>query len=181
MNQGDFKAEILKQEIELLVRRLDHFDNLRHRTKQMAATLWLAAIGAALTLPSKPLIWLALVIPAPFWFFDAQYHAYQEAFQRRFWAIRAFIRDGKFTTPGGEVLLGKFLVGPGSEASDSPTFPVPDYYGNKTFDEKALKKWTGLARNARTVKMLLFYGSLALATGLLLLAFKWLHLSGMRH
>ena len=175
MKLGDFKADILKQEIDLLVRRIEHFDDLRHRTKQMAATLWLAAVGAALTLPSKPLLWLALGIPVPFWYFDAHYNAYQAGFNRRFWAIRAFIRDGNFTTPAGDASLTDFLSDSGASV-----FPVPDYYGNTTFDQESLKRHTSKIRNAFTGKMVLFYGSLTIAALLLLLVFERLNLAGVR-
>jgi hypothetical protein len=44
----DFKIDILKQEIEIISEKVNHFDNLRHQTKQMAITLWLAAVGVGI-------------------------------------------------------------------------------------------------------------------------------------
>ena len=173
MDPNGFKADVLKQEIDVLVRRIDHFDDLRHQTKQMAATLWLGAVGAALTIPSKSLLWLALGVPIPFWYFDACYNAYQAGFSRRFWAIRAFVRDGKFTMPdASEPTLSDFLMSTGSSG-----FPVPDYFGNHTFDEREHRRCTSRIRNAFTAKMLLFYGSLTLASLLLIVAFEWLNLN----
>ncbi len=137
----------------------------------MAATLWVAAVGAALTFPSKPLLWLALGIPLPFWYFDACYNGMQAGFERRFWAIRDFIQDGKFELPDGRVpTLDEFL------AAGSGVFPVPDYYGNETFDKKPHKWHTSKFRNAFTCKMLLFYGSLTVATSVLLFVFDGLNL-----
>jgi hypothetical protein len=175
MEKCDFKADILKQEIDLLARKIDHFDDLRHRTKQMAATLWLAAVGTALTLPSKPLLWLALFIPTPFWYYDAQYNAYQAGFWQRWWAIRQFIRDGTFKVPAGLARLDDLF----SNCSQC-VFPVPDFYGNKTFDEADLKKKTSLIRNAFTKKMLLFYGAFAVAAVVLIVLFSRLNLGALR-
>ena len=159
MDNCEFKADILKQEIDLLDRRVQHLDDLRHRTKQMAATLWIAAVGTALTLASKPLLWLALFVPVPFWYFDAQYNAYQEGFWRRWWAIRRFIRDGTYTVPAGQPRLDDLL-------SDSTqcVFPVPDYYGEKTFEEAVHNEHVSLRRNAFTPKMRIFYGGLVVVS-----------------
>lgn len=171
MDKGDFKADIIKQEIDLLVKKVNHFDDPRYRTKRMAATLWIAAIGAALTLPSYPLLWLALGVPLPFWYFDACYNGCQAGFERRFWAIRDFIQDGKFKLPNGrKPTLDDFLTAGSNE------FPVPDYYGNETFDTKLHEWHTSKIRNAFTLKMVLFYGSLTVVASLLLLVFKWLNL-----
>ena len=175
MEKCDFKADILKQEIDLLVRRIDHFDDLRHRTKQMAATLWLAAVGTALTLPSKPLLWLALFIPVPFWYYDAHYNAYQAGFSRRWWAIRKFIRDGTFKVPAGEASLDDFFSN-----HAQCVFPVPDYYGEKTFDQAEHKEHTSLFRNAFTKKMLFFYGAFVGVTLVLIGLFSRLNLGTLR-
>jgi hypothetical protein len=60
----DFKVDIPKQEIDLLARKIDHFDDLRQRTKQMAATLWVAAVGTALARLSEPLLLACVVYPS---------------------------------------------------------------------------------------------------------------------
>jgi len=171
----NFKADILKQEIDLLAKKVDHFDDLRYRTKQMAATLWLAAVGTALTLPSQPLLWLALFIPVPFWYYDAQYNAYQAGFWKRWWAVRTFIRDGTFRVPAGVARLDDLF----SNSSEC-VFPIPDYYGNMTFDEADLKKQTSLIRNAFTKKMLLFYGVFVVASIVLIVFFSRLNLGALR-
>ena len=167
MEKCDFKADILKQEIDLLDRRVQHFDDLRHRTKQMAATLWVATVGTALTLAKQPLLWLALFVPVPFWYFDAQYNAYQEGFWRRWWAIREFIRDGTFGVPAGQARLDDLF----SNCSRC-VFPVPDFYGEKTFEKAAHEKHVSLKRNAFTRKMRFFYGTLLVATVVLIVLFN---------
>ena len=173
MNPFDFKADILKQELELLERRISNFDDLRHRTKQMTLTLWLAAVGVSLTIPSRLLLWLAVLVPVPFWYFDARYNAFQKGFSRRFWAIRAFIRDEKFTAPDGTfTTLTECLTGNGFKI-----FPVPDYYGNKTFKKKEHTKETSVFRNAITRRMLTFYLPLVLGALLLFLIFNALGLN----
>jgi len=169
--KSNFKADILKQEIDLLAKKVDHFDDLRYRTKQMVATLWIAAVGAALTLRSQPLLWLALFIPAPFWYYDAQYNAYQTGFSKRWWAVRKFIRDGTFRVPAGEARLDDLF----SNCSQC-AFPIPDFYGEKTFDEADHKKQTSLISNAFTKKMLLFYGVFVVASIALIVFFPILNL-----
>ena len=169
LNKTEFKIEVLKQEVELLVQRIRGFDDLRHRTKQMAATFWLAVIGAGLTIPSEPLLWLSLVVSMPFWFLDGSYNAYQCGFNRRFWAICHFVRDEKFADPeGNETSLEDCLAKDGFAI-----FPAPDYYGNKTFDKKRHSDQTNILRNAFTMKMLAFYASLLLGGVVILVLIKW--------
>ena len=171
MDRSEFTVGILKQEIDLLVRRIDHFDDLRHRTKQMAATLWVTVVGAGLSLPAKPLLWFALGIPVPFWYFDAHYNAHQAGFSGRLGAIRSFIRDGRYRAPdGAETTLDEFL----SSAAPS-AFPVFDLYGNKTFAADSHRWHTSSIRNAFTRKMLLFYGSLTLISIVLIFVFQGLY------
>ncbi len=151
----------------------------------MAATLWLAAVGTALTLSAKPLLWLALFIPVPFWYFDAQYHAYQERFGQRWRAVREFIREGTFKVPAGEASLDDFF----SDHAQC-VFPVPDYYGEKTFDfgkpkkpnktTEQPKERASLIRNAFTKKMLFFYGAFAVASVVLIGFFSRLNLPPLR-
>ncbi len=61
MNQEDFKAEILKQEIDIVQHKINHFDNLRHRTKQMAITLWLAAVGFGISKNAEWIVALGIL------------------------------------------------------------------------------------------------------------------------
>lgn len=161
MEMETFRADILKQEIEYLHHRLDHFDDLRHRTKQMAATLCAAAIGAGLTItPSRPLLFLlGAAVPLPFWYRDAAYHAYQEGFHARLRAVRNFIRDGSYKSPHGQVATLKGTL----DGSEQGIFPLPDYYGNKTLPEDEHNRITSRWRNATTRNMVLFYAPLSLA------------------
>lgn len=170
MEMDTFRADILKQEIEYLNHRLDHFDDLRHRTKQLAATLCAAAIGAGLTIATaRPLLFLlAAAVPLSFWHRDAAYHAYQEGFHARLRAIRNFIRDGSYTSPAGQVATLKGTL----DGSAAGIFPLPDYYGNKTLSEEEHKRITNRWRNATTWNMILFYAPLCL-TPLLLFVFLW--------
>jgi len=171
-----FKLDILKQELDVLVGRIDHFDDLRHRTKQLSVTLWLAAVGTALARPaSRPLLWLAPFIPLPFWYFDAQYHAYQERFALRWRAIREFIREEHFDLPSGKAALDEFFV-----PSSKSAFPIPDYYADKTFDfekDDKLRYRISLRRNAFTKKMLWFYGTFIAAAFILIALLQVFHTS----
>jgi hypothetical protein len=148
MEVHGFKAELLKQEIDLVMQKINHFDNLRHHTKQMAVTLWAAIIGVGLTGKTPLLLILfAVVVPIPFWYLDARYHAYQEGYSLRRSAIEAFLNDR--------------LLSPGISSDDDTetiSSPIPDYYGNDTpLVKKEHKGRTRVARNAFTKRMLIFY------------------------
>lgn len=163
----DLKIEILKQEIELVHQKINHFDDLRHRTKQMAVTLWLAAVGVGITAKLQLVLILAAFVPLPFWVFESFYHAYQEGFSARLGAIRTFIQDGRFTVRGQvEVSLEECL-----DSTDFGAFPVPDYYGGRTLPRKTHKERTSVLRNFFKIKMVLFYLPLVVTALLLILAF----------
>ena len=170
----DLKIEILKQEIEIVIQRVNHFDDLRHRTQQMAVTLWLAAIGVAITSKSQALIWLASIVPLPFWYFDASYHRYQEGYISRWRAIKDFIQTGKYNVRGDKVAL----LEESQNGINFGEFPVPDYYGGKTLPSKQHQKETSLFRNLFKNKTWLFYGSLSLIAVLIAKNFSEWHLGG---
>ncbi len=153
MSLMDFRLEILKQEIEIINEKVNHFDNLRHQTKQMAITLWLAALGVGITAKVPLVLILAALVPFPFWALESGYHAYQEGWYARLQSIRTFIRDGRFNVQGkDDVTLDDFLKG-----NDSGKFPVPDYYGNRTLPVDIHRQKTSVLRNFIKVKMVLFY------------------------
>ena len=138
MNPDDMsKPDILMQELELVMNKVNHFDNLRNRTRQMALVLWVAVFGTGLTLNSVALLVLGIFVPGPLWYIEATYHAYQEGYATRFWAIQ------------------RFLTGRRSE--ENP-FPIPDYYGNRgSISKKRHDKLTSILRNAFKRHMLVFY------------------------
>jgi hypothetical protein len=164
----EFKVEILKQEIEIVADKVNHFDNLRHQTKQMAITLWLAAVGVGVTAKLPVILTLAAFIPFPFWVFDSIYHAYQEMFAARWVAIMTFIQTGQYRVRGKEeVHLEKCL-----KSNDFGAFPVPDYGGDNTLPEKEYKKATSIIRNFFKIKMFLFYLPLMITSAILALFFE---------
>jgi hypothetical protein len=149
----DFKLDILKQEINNEVSIIGHFDDLRHRTKQMGITLWVAAVGFGLSQNPSWVLYLAAFIPFPFWILDTFYSAYQQGFLERFWAINVFIREGKYNIESqATVNLADCLKDDGFGE-----FPVPDYYGIKTVGEKVLKSETSMVRHFFDWRMALFY------------------------
>ena len=149
----DLKIELLKQEIELNNQKVNHFDNLRYHMKQMAITLWLAAIGVAITQELRIILWLSAFIPLPFWLFESYYHGYQECFSARLVAILKFIQTGKYEVPNEtEAVLEDCLKDP-----KFGSFPVPDYYGEKTLSKQDRRKMISVFRNMFKVKMMLFY------------------------
>ena len=153
MTLGDFKKEILKQEIEILQQKINHFDVLRYRSRQMAIALWLATIGFGLSQYQNWIVILAILVPIPFWYIESIYHANQEGFIGRFWAIGIFIRDGKFDVQGkGDVELATCF-----SDQNFGGFPVADYYGNKTIEQENQKKRVSIRRNFFKLKMVIFY------------------------
>lgn len=135
---------LLHLEIDLVSKKINHFDVLRLQTKQMAITLWLATIGAALTFYSTPLAILGVYVPLPFWIFDANYHRYQEGFTARLKAIQSHLRQAAYQDK--EVI-----------------FPIPDFYGTHTLDIENHRRLTGFARNFLKPLNVAFYASLILA------------------
>jgi len=155
-NLFDFKVETLKQEIEILNQRVNHFDHLRYQTKQMAITLMVAALGLGVVAKSPPVLILAALVPFPFWFLESVYHAYQEGFHARLRAVRDFIRDDEYvvqyTNPKTTVKIKSCFI-----AGDFGAFPVPDFYGIKTFDPEERKKNTSVWQNFKKTRMVVFY------------------------
>ena len=134
----ELRLDILKQEIELVQAKINHFDDLRHRTKQLALTLWAASVGLLATTDIDTFLLLAAFIPLPFWFMDSTYHRYQEGFTERLRGIRDFLRTGRFLVQREkEVSLVKSL-----ESEDFDGFPIPDFYGNHTIEKDKHKKQT---------------------------------------
>lgn len=153
MEIRDFKLDILKQELDIVVNVSNHFDDLKHRTKQMAITLWVAAVGFGLSQNPSLILFLAAFIPFPFWILDSFYSAHQIKFLERFWAIDVFIRDGKYN------LQNRSIVSLADCLKDDSfgEFPVPDYYGTKTIEENILEKETSIFRSFIEWKLVLFY------------------------
>lgn len=131
---------LILKEMELVSQKINHFDTLRHNTKQLTITLWLATVGVGFSIISPHLIVLATLIPIPFWYFDATYHAYQEGFNARLRAIQNYLRGEPF--------------------EHSQNFPIPDFYGIFTIEKSKHKAMTSVHKNFWKPKLLLFYGSL---------------------
>jgi hypothetical protein len=166
MDKLTYKAEALRQEMDLVSQKINHFDDLRHRTKHMAMALWVATVGAGLATRTPALFWLAAVAPIPFWYSDATYHCYQEAFTARSRAIREFLRTERFTAPDGrQTTLQECLTGEGFDV-----LPVPDHYATHTLAAADHRLITALRRNAWTPKMVLFYAPLILGAVALIIA-----------
>lgn len=145
------RAEVLKQEIELVFQKIQHFDDLRQRTKNLTLTLWLGAVGAGLAFELPFLLFLSTFVPLPFWYFEANYHAYQEGFASRLNCIEVYLRKGKW-------LLSRRKGGPKSitPTADKP-FPIPDYWGNETLDKVEHRYETSRWRNFIKRKTLIFF------------------------
>lgn len=137
------KTEILKQEVELVFRRVNHFDQLRHGTKQWAVALTLGTVVAGLALASPWMVFLAALVPIPLWYLDATYHAHQEGWNKRFWKIQAYL-SGRWKGEAGD-------------------FPIPDYYASHSVTNPGAHDFlTSPGRNAFTPRMKTFYAPLVI-------------------
>jgi hypothetical protein len=155
MTVRDLRLEFLKKELELVQEKINHLDDLRHRTKQMAVTLWAATIAfaASITTNQDLIYYLAAFIPLPFWFLEANYHRHQEGYTARLKAVRSFIQTGKFVVRGEqEVSLQESIM-----SEDFAGFPVLDFYGMNTIDKNLHKRLTHPILNFFKLKTLIFY------------------------
>ena len=161
MDIKEFRVDILKQEIDLINNKINHFDNLRWRAKQMAVLLWTAAVGVGFSQENDWLFLLAAVAPLPFWLFDGSYRRSYVGFAHRFWAIRDFIRDERYVVEGPrEVTLQSFLT-----SEERTEFPVPEYWPDKTVTSVPRPRFTEETRLRKCLlewKILLLYSSMVL-------------------
>ena len=158
MNYGSFRFEMLKKEIDMLSQKINHFDNLRLRTKQMALALWIAIVGFGIKNTSTPdlnLLIFAAFIPIPFWIMDTRYKTYYKGFFLRLKAIRRFITDGKYNVAGDEnsrAELGQFL-----SDQQHTLFPIFDYWASETVAKAKHQRNISFFRNFFSGNNLLIY------------------------
>ncbi|MEO1263938.1 MAG: hypothetical protein AAFZ15_34350 [Bacteroidota bacterium] len=127
MDYSTFRFELLKKEIDLLNQKINHFDNLRMKTKQMSLILWTAVIGFGLKENvNESIFFLASSIPIPFWIMETRYKTYYKGFYLRIRVIRDFISKGEYLVGNSKLRaeLDQFL----SNRNHS-NFPVFDYWG----------------------------------------------------
>lgn len=167
MNLDVFRTDILKQEVDLISQKINHLDNLRLKTRQMAILLWVAVIGLGLKgeAPSDNnlLFVLASFIPFPFWHAEASFRRYYKEWSLRLKAIRKFIRDGEYELADGtKSTLNDFL-----DKTKESSFPLFDYWAHKTVEEVKRKKETSFFRSFFNRRILWIYYPMVLISGLL--------------
>jgi hypothetical protein len=140
---SDFKIDMLKQEIDLINTKINHFDTIRLRLKQIAIVLWTATVGFALKDKVDLLFFISIFLPFPFWFIDTTYRKYYEGWHHRLLAIKEFLSKGKYLVQGEEeVSLEAFING-----TEGGSFPLFDYWAQITIPEKEHVRITKFARN----------------------------------
>jgi len=142
-------------EIELVQSKINHFDLLRHSTKQMCITLWLTVFSVALTLKFESLAVLSFFLPIPFWIMDSTYHSYQEGFTERVKAVQNYLRTS----------------GNPSQSLDQGEFARPDMYGVHTGQIANHSGVTSFWNNFFKRKAIMFYGALCVASAIAILGF----------
>jgi len=157
MDLKEFRVEILKTEIESISTKINHFDDLRLRTRQTCISLWIAALGVALTQNISAIYFLAVFIPIPFWIIEARYRRYQKGNSLRLGAIRNFIRDEKYNVPNEkeEATLDNYL-----NSNTKPIFPAFYYWGNKTIPNERFKKEIRFINNLLSRNIIIIYFTL---------------------
>ena len=98
------------QEYFQVDKKMEHFNDLRIRTKNWSVTVAAAAIAAGFANKVPQLILVAAVSNLLFWLTDARYHWFQEAFRKRQQELENLflLTDGKYTGPQIERSLERF-------------------------------------------------------------------------
>lgn len=125
----------LEIELQLVFDKINHFDDLRHRTLQLSIAISVAAVGTGFTVKSSAMLFLAALVPLPFWYQEARYHSHQEGFSLRWIAIERYL-SGRWT-------------------NERP-FPIPDFYGSRTSSVHETR--TSLRRNVLRPRAVAIYG-----------------------
>ena len=142
-DETKFKIDMLKQEIDFINSKIDHFDNLRLKIKQIAIVLWVATVGFGLKEQIKIMFFISAFLPLFFWLIDTIYRSYYEGYHHRLLAIKDFISTGKYTVKGKEnVTLADFIKG-----VEEGNFPVFDYWAQLTISENKHKEITKFSTN----------------------------------
>ena len=165
MKLNEFRIDILKQEIEVINQKINHFDILRLRTKQMAIFLWVAVIGFGLKTDSPSdnglLFFLSIFVPIPFWYLEASFRRYYKGWSERFKAIRLFFIDGEYKIADGtKPTLKDFL-----DSDKDSNFPLSDYWAEKTVKDEVYQNAKSLRRSFFNHKILWVYFPMVLLSG----------------
>ncbi len=168
MNVNELRVDILKKEIDVISQKINHFDDLRLKTRQMCIAVWVAVVGFGLKDSNLPhsvfLFFLASLIPLPFWYIESTYRRRYKGWSERFKAIRKFIRDGEFELPGGKIV--KYIDFIDSKNTNT-NFPLFDYWAQETIDKKIRKEKTALLRSLLNPKIFWIYFSMVMIAGVL--------------
>ena len=156
----NFRIKMLSQEIDFIGTKINHFDNLRQKTRQMALILWTATIGFGVKDNGEMLFILAALIPLPFWLIETSYRQYHKGWYGRLKAIGEFIRDGEYKLKGQEppAFFSDFFSDEYDKKKfDRPRFPILDYWGTETIAEEQHKQETSFRKNFWARKNMLLY------------------------
>jgi len=163
MDEVEFRIDITKKEIDILNSKINHFDNLRLKTKQMAIILWTASVGYGLKENLHILFFISTLLPIPFWLMETSYRRYYKGFHLRLWAIRNFFRNGKFKVREEvEVTLEQFLK------DKDCNFPLFDFWANDTIDSWWFNKETSFYKNFFNRNLILVYGPMVIISIILI-------------
>lgn len=158
MDADETRIVFLNKEIDIISQKINHFDNLRLKTRQITIALWVGVVGFGLNSSGNNysvfLFFLGSLIPLPFWYIESTYRRYYKGWSERFKAIRKFLRDGYYNLPDGKKVLYRDFVDEGLISSD---FPLFDYWGHKTIDKNIRKEKVSLFGSIMNPNIFLIY------------------------
>ncbi len=158
MKRNEFRIGILKQEIELIHQKMNHFDCMRLKTKQMAIFLWVAVVGFGLKTDSPTdngsVFLLAALVPFPFWHLEASFRRYYAGWSLRFKAIMKFLYNEEYPIKGDTIVTLKGFL---NEDEEERNFPVSDFWAKNTVKENVFKDATKLRRSYFDHKIIWVY------------------------
>ena len=158
MEYKEFRVKILMKEMDICSTKVNHFDLLRLRTRQVGIALWIAAVGFGLKENIQSLFLLAVFLPFPFWFYEASCRRYQRGWNLRLRAVRDFIRDGKYLVIGKhEATLQDFLSN-----DNMPVFPTIDFWARRTVSEEKHRKETSLRNSFLYLYVVIIYAPMVM-------------------
>jgi len=160
-------AKLLEDELTILNHRLNHLISNIWKVRQIALTLWVAAIGVGLGAISKSnepilnILALSILIPLLFLYIDARMMRWYGRFMMRDFEIQRFLNEEIYFLPSTQEKMS-FVE---SLKREEWNFPVYDISGEKTFGPSKYYRWrSGFRHTLLAATNTFFYGLQMLAS-----------------
>jgi hypothetical protein len=168
------KLSILKHETSILSDKSNQIIDRLWKIRQVALTLWLAAVGVglgAITQNGKAFVSvLAISVFIPVWFcyIEARYHSWYRRFNMRENEIRKFISQEDYIMPSTQAKISfeKCLI------NEKLIFPVYDLSGEQTFGNDGNYKWEKSLIRSYTDQIPIFFYWIQILVSVLFLSLE---------